>query len=150
MGLTIGTLFVRRSIFIQATPARVWGEFSSFDRIQRWLNLGHTLHALEPEVGGRARFSVEIDGEQRYFGGAVLACEPQRELSLESQWESPHQLPMTTLWTIRLSALYDGTHVELFHHGFERLGKDAADNLEGYEQGWDVKHLTALRALAEA
>ena len=39
--------------------------------------------------------------------------------------------------------------VELFHHGFERLGADAADNLEAYESGWDVKHLKALRASVE-
>jgi hypothetical protein len=54
-----------------------------------------------------------------------------------------------TLWTIRLTPIYDATLVEIFHHGFERLGVDAADNLEGYESGWDVKHLKALRAIVE-
>ena len=29
------------------------------------------------------------------------------------------------------------------------LGAEAADNLQGYEQGWDVKHLVALRAIVE-
>ncbi len=37
--------------------------------------------------------------------------------------------------------------VELFHHGFERLGAEAADNLQGYEEGWDIKHLKALRSI---
>jgi hypothetical protein len=45
--------------------------------------------------------------------------------------------------------LYDGTHVELFHHGFERLADQAADDLQGYEEGWDVKHLTTLRKIVE-
>jgi hypothetical protein len=39
--------------------------------------------------------------------------------------------------------------VKIFYHGFERLGADAADSLEGYEEGWDVKHLKALRAIVE-
>ena len=42
------------------------------------------------------------------------------------------------------------TQVEIFHHGFERLGVEAADNLQGYEEGWDIKHLKALRGLIEA
>jgi hypothetical protein len=54
------------------------------------------------------------------------------------------------IWTIRLTPLYGGTLVELFHHGFERLGRDAADNLEGYEEGWTTRHLKSLRKIAEA
>ena len=38
---------------------------------------------------------------------------------------------------------------EIFHHGFERLGADAADNLEGYEEGWDIRHLKTLRSIVE-
>ena len=45
--------------------------------------------------------------------------------------------------------LNEATMVELFHHGFERLGAEAADNLQGYEEGWDVKHLKALRSIVE-
>ena len=57
--------------------------------------------------------------------------------------------PVPTFMTIRLTPLYDATLVEIFHHGFERLGIDAADNLQGYEEGWDIKHLKALRAIVE-
>ena len=39
--------------------------------------------------------------------------------------------------------------VEFFHHGFERLGADAADELEGYEEGWGLTHLASLRSLVE-
>ena len=56
---------------------------------------------------------------------------------------------MPTFVTIRLTALYDGTLVELFHHGFERLGADAANELEGYESGWHTNHLEALRSIVE-
>ncbi len=149
MGLTISTLHVRRSIFINASPTKVWREFESSDRIKGWLNLGHVVHKFDPQVGSDVEMSVNINGEERHFGGPVLIVEPQLELSFESQWEEPYQWPVPTLWTIRLSALYDGTLVEIFHHGFERMGAAAADNLQEYERGWDMKHLTALREMVE-
>ncbi len=36
---------------------------------------------------------------------------------------------------------------ELFHHGFEALGADAADNHRGFEGGWTMPQLEALREL---
>ena len=149
MGLEIGCLNVRRSILIQASPARVWQEFESFDRIAGWFNRGHQLHTFEPQVGGKVAMSVEIDGARRHYGGSVLVYEPEREVSFESQWEPPHSWPVPTFFTIRLTPLYDATLVEIFHHGFERFGSDAADNLEGFEEGWDMKHLKALRSIVE-
>jgi uncharacterized protein YndB with AHSA1/START domain len=150
VGTQISLLNVRRSIMIGASPARVWEEFASFDRICAWLSRGHTIHTFEPRLGGVVDMSVEIDGKRQHFGGPILVWEPGREVTFASNWENgPLAWPVPTLWTIRLTPLYDGTHVELFHHGFERLGVDAADNLEGYEEGWDVKHLKALRAIVE-
>lgn len=149
MGIEIGLLHVRRSIFIQASPARVWQEFGSFERIAAWLGRGHRLHRLEPRISGEVDMSVEIEGKRRHYGGRVLVFEPEREITFECNWEAPHAWPVPTLWTIRLTPLYDGTLAEIFHHGFERLGTEAADNLEGYEEGWDVKHLKALRSIVE-
>ncbi len=149
MGLEIGPLHVRRSILIQSPVARVWKEFESFDRMKAWLSIGHVLHRFELRVGGVVEMSVEIDGEHRFYGGSVLVADPEREVSFESQWQAPHSWPVPTFWTIRLSPMYEGTHVEFFHHGFERLGDQAADNLQGYEQGWDIKHLRALRNIVE-
>jgi uncharacterized protein YndB with AHSA1/START domain len=147
MGLVIGALHVRRSILIEAPPARVWQEFESFERIDEWLGNGHQIHIFEPWVDGQVDFSVVIDDEDRHFGGPVLVVEPERELSFESNWQAPYEWPVPTFWTFRLTALYDGTLVELFHHGFERLGADAADELEGYEGAWDIRHLQALRSI---
>ena len=145
MAIQIGTLNVRRSILIQAAPARVWQEFESEDRLAAWFGTGHTLERFEPKVGGRVELSVEIDGEQHRFGGSVLVFEREREITFESNWFGPDAWPVPTLMTLRITPLYDGTHVEIFHHGFERLGADAADNLDGYEGGWDNHHLVALR-----
>jgi len=147
MGVAISPLHVRRSVFIESTPERVWREFETFERIRAWLGLGHTLHALEPRQGGSAEFSVDVDGVRHRFGGPILVFEPARELSIAINWDGEFAWPVPMLWTIRLEGLYEGTLVELFHHGFERLGRDAGDDLEGYETGWDVKHLKALRAI---
>ena len=149
MGAQISLLHVRRSILIQASPAEVWREFESFDRIAAWLSRGHVLHVLEPKLGGLVEMSVEIDGERRHYGGRMLVWEPERELTFDNNWAPPHAWPVPMFWTIRLTPLYDGTQVELFHHGFERLGAEAADLLEGFEEGWDVKHLKALRSIVE-
>lgn len=149
MGITISHLNVRRSILIQASPARVWQEFESFDRFAAWFGRGHELHRYEAKLGGQVELSVEIDGERRFFGGPVLVLEREREVTFESDWFAPHSQPVPCFFTLRLTALYDGTLVEIFHHGFERFGADAADSLQGYEEGWDVKHLTALRAIVE-
>jgi uncharacterized protein YndB with AHSA1/START domain len=107
------------------------------------------LHALDVRVGGEGAFSVEIQDERRAYGGSIIVLEPERELTMEWNWEKPWSWPAPTLMTIRLTPLYDGTLVEIFHHGFERFGVQAADELEGYEQGWDIKHLSALRAIIE-
>ena len=153
MGLEIGRLAVRRSALIRATPQRVWQEFETPERIRAWLDRGHTLHAIELREGGLVDFSVEIDGARRHFGGAVLVLEPGRELSFEIQWAKAWDAPYSKLppsyWTFRLTPLYAGTLVEILHHGFELAGAEAADALEGYEEGWDAKHVRALRAIVE-
>lgn len=149
MGIAISLLHVRRSILIQAPPERVWQEFQSFERIAAWFGRGHELHKFEPKVGGQVELSVEIDGERQYYGGPVLVYEREREVTLESNWRGARAWPVPTFFTLRLTPLYDGTLVEIFHHGFERLGVDAADSLEGYEEGWGVNQLKALREIVE-
>ncbi len=149
MGITVSLLNVRRSILIQASPARVWQEFESFERFAAWFGLGHELHEFEPKLGSPVDLSVVIDGETRHYGGPIIVWEPEREVTFESNWTGAHAFQVPTFFTLRLTPLYDGTMVEIIHHGFERLGADAADLLEGYEEGWDVKHLKALRSIVE-
>ena len=105
------------------------------------------MHTFEPKLGGKVAMSVDVDGERAHYGGEVLVFEPEREITFSSQWEGRLAWPVPTFWTVRLTELYGGTQVEIFHHGFERLGADAADNLEGYEGGWDITHLKALREI---
>ena len=149
VGITIGSMHVRRNIWIQASVSRVWQEFESFDRFVAWFGRGHTIHEFELQAGGMADLSVEIDGEPRHFGGRVVVFDPERELTFESNWHAPHAWPVPAFFTLRLTPLYDGTLVEVFHHGFERQGRDAGDLLAGYEDAWDLKHLKALREIVE-
>ncbi|MGI9595488.1 MAG: SRPBCC family protein [Acidimicrobiales bacterium] len=150
MGLSISTLHVRRSIFINASPSVVWRSFEDQASVMAWLDAGHTVHSFDPQVGGVVEMSIPSDGGRVFFGGEVLVVDPERELSLQVQWKDSPAWPVPMFWTFRLTSLYDGTLVELFHHGFERLGVSAADQLEDYEGGWTIQHLTGLRALAEA
>jgi uncharacterized protein YndB with AHSA1/START domain len=150
MGMTIGPLHVRRSILIRAEPARVWREFETFERFASWFGRGHSLESYVPAPNGEVQLSVEIAGVRRQFGGPVLVLEPGRELSYESNWHDPdmrHDVPM--FHTLRLSRQHDGTLVEFFHHGFEFHGDAAEDLLQGYEEGWDLKQLSALREIVE-
>ena len=149
MGVEIGTLHVRRSSLIHATPEHVWREFTSFDRLAAWFGRGHQLESYQPELGGEIRLSVEIEGTKRRYGGRILVFQPARELTFSSNWEVD-AWPVPTLISLRLTPLYDGCLVELFHHGFERLGSDAAAELQGYEAGWHSRHLEALKAIVEA
>lgn len=149
VGITISLLNVRRSILIKAPPARVWQEFESFERFTAWFGRGHELHRFEPKPGGLVDLSIEMEGKRRHYGGPILVWEPERELTFESNWEGAHAWPVPTFFTIRLTPLYDETLVEIFHHGFERFGAEAAGYLEGYEEGWDMKHLKALRSIVE-
>lgn len=149
MGARIGALHVRRSGFIEASPERVWQEFTTFERVEAWFGRGHRLEVYEPEIGGRVRLSVEIDGDRRPFGGSVTVFEPEREVTFSDNWEVDGW-PVPTAITIRLTPLFEGCLVELFHHGFERLGSEASSELEGYEAGWHARHLEALKSIVEA
>src|SRR5262245_47105248 len=124
MSTTVGTMHVRRSAFVKATPERVWEEFASFERFREWFGIGHTLHGYEPKLGAVVELSVDLNGTRQHYGGPITVFEPAREVSFACNWHDPSLAwDVPTMWTIRLSPAYDGTTVEILHHGFERLGK---------------------------
>ena len=150
MGTEIGTLTVRRSIHINAPPERVWQEFESLERMRAWFGTGHKLVKYEPRVGGM----VETDAsshqgrEGLLFAGRVLVFEPAREVTFEQDWLG-HGWEAAPLITIRLTPALGGTLVELFHHMIERTGPNAAQDHAGFEGGWGMWHLEALRKIVE-
>ena len=153
-------LVVRRSIHIAAAPARVWEEFASFERMNRWWGIivgvaeagrpnGQRLVKYEPRVGGRIEMEVMVNGAATRYGGPIVVFDPGRELTFENDW-IPNQGWLRPTWiTLRLTPVLNGTLVELMHHGFERTGEHVADEHEGYESGWGMTQLSALRKLIE-
>jgi uncharacterized protein YndB with AHSA1/START domain len=150
MATEIGPLAVRRSIWIDATPSRVWEEFVDLERMRRWFGTGHTLVQYEARVGA----SVEVDagdheGEPARFLGTVLVVDPPHELTFEQDWVG-HGWKAPPLITFRLTPVDGGTLVEILHHGFEALGADAAENHRGFENGWTMNQLNALHEVVGA
>ena len=147
MATEIGPLAVRRSIWIDATPARVWEELTTLERMRGWFGTGHTLVRYEARVGAEVETDAgeHGDGPLR-FVGRVTVVDPPHELTFEQDWIG-HGWKAPPLITIRLTSVDGGTLVELFHHGFEALGPDAAENHRGFEAGWTMRQLEALREL---
>ncbi|MBI5288532.1 MAG: SRPBCC domain-containing protein [Chloroflexi bacterium] len=146
----IGPLSVRRAILVHATPQRVWKEFESFERMAAWWGTGHTLEIYEPREGGRIEMSVDVDGEMRRFGGAILVFDPGNELTFEDNWVPQREWPMPVFITLRLTPHHGGTLVELLVHGFERFGERAAERHRGLETGWSIRQLARLAAIIES
>ena len=80
MGTDPGVLFVRRSIWIDAKPERVWEEFETLDAMREWFGTGHTLVQYEPRVGGWVETDPSaVHGEQLRFG-------PENHRGFEAGW----------------------------------------------------------------
>jgi len=149
MGLSISELHVRRSAWIREPPDVVWREFETMERLSNWFGTGHELEVYQPHLHGRIELSVDLDGARIGFGGNIIVFDSAVELSFTNNWFSDEAWSLDTFITFRLTPTFDGTLVELFHHGFERLGAEAADELEDYEAGWDNHHLISLREIVE-
>lgn len=153
-------LRVRRSILIDANPDTIWRAFSAKAEMDKWWgkmigtpeageSSGQWLDVYEPREGGRVVMAVMMDGERTTYGGAIKTFAPARELTFENDWIPSQGWAAPTYITLRLTPALGGTLVELFHHGFERIGGDAADMHAAFEQGWGMTQLDALKELFE-
>jgi len=153
-------LFVRRSIHVRALPQRVWREFLSHDRMALWwgkvagetkagTSQGQRLLTYQPRVGGRVEMEVTSDGAPVRYGGPIVVFDANRELTIENDWMPNRGWKRPTYLTVRLLPVLEGTLVELLHHGFEHVGGDIAAEHAGYEQGWGMLQLNALKEIAE-
>ena len=155
MGIQVGPLHMRRSIYIEAPRPRVWAEFESKEKIDAWFGTGHDVVEFEPHLGGAVDIDIGVVTDDQgkatatriHCVGQVIVFEAEQEITFETRWTPHDARPMPMLWTFRLTSIYDGTLVEIIHHGYERLGAGAADALQGNEEGWDAHHLIALREI---
>jgi len=152
-------LVVRRSVYIRAALARVWQEFTTFERMNRWWGVvvgdpeagsgcGQRLVKYEPYEGGSIEMEVMMGGKPMRYGGKIVTFRSEEELTFESDWNPNLGWVKPTLITLRLKAAPGGTLVELLHHGFEHAG--APDDHAAYEGGWNMLQLNALKQAAEA
>lgn len=153
-------LKIRRSVFINAASDKVWRQFSDIERMRQWWGAvkgepqagtpqGQVLETFEPKAGGRIEMAVSMDGARLSYGGEIKIFAHGRDLTFENDWIPNRGWAAPTFITIRLISALGGTLVELIHHGFERVGSDAAAEHEAYEQGWGMTQLSALKALVE-
>ena len=153
-------LKVRRSILINAAPQDVWENFTSFKLMESWWGFrigdpeagtskGQFLDKYEPRVGGRIEMAVNWDGARVSYGGEIKTFAAGAEFTFENDWIPNRGWKAPTYITIRLTPALNGTLVELFHHGFERTGGDTAGEHEGYETGWGMTQLSALKSICE-
>ena len=154
------TLTVRRSIHINAERNGVWREFESFERMNLWWGLitgvpeagkgnGQRLMKYEPRVGGRIEMEILLNGQPIRYGGTIVVFDRARELTFESDWIPNLGWQKPTLITLRLTPAFGGTVVELLHHGFEHTAPDFSEQFEGYEAGWGMTQLSALRKISQ-
>lgn len=154
MATKIGILSVRRSIFIAAPPERVWDEFATFERFREWFGTrrllpngspGHKVTRYAPGPGGELEWDAGFWGDRPLaFGGRTVDWDPPREVTFEIDWYGQGWLAPHFI-TFRLSPALDGTVVELFSHGFERIGPTGPEHQLGAESGWSTIQLEALR-----
>jgi uncharacterized protein YndB with AHSA1/START domain len=153
-------LRVRRSVLVAATPETVWHAFETRERMGEWwgalkgtpeagTSAGQWLDEYDPRVGGDIRMAVMMGGARVAYGGKIAVFAPARELTFENDWIPNQGWAAPTFVTLRLAPALSGTLVELFHHGFERTGEGAGETHAGYEQGWGMTQLLALKALIE-
>lgn len=86
----------------------------------------------------------EISAARSWFGNLVRNFQSTIWFDDDLAW------PVSTYFSFRLHAIRGDTLVELFHHGFEHLGANAANEHEGYESAWKNQHLVALKKLVES
>ena len=152
-------LKIRRSIHIKAPPAAVWEKFTTLKLMDSWwghktgdpqagTSKGQWLDIYEPRVGGRIQMAVEWDGARVSYGGVIKVFSGQ-DLTFENDWIPNRGWTAPTYISVRLTAALGGTLVELFHHGFERTGGDVAAEHAGYEEGWGMTQLSALKHICE-
>jgi uncharacterized protein YndB with AHSA1/START domain len=128
---------VVKSVSVRAAPERAF-EFFTKDFARWWpLSQFHTGAdpvdcAIEPRVGGRV-FERAANGHETSWG-TVVAYEPPYRLSFT--WIVGLAAEFAQLIEISFTPEALGTHVELTHSGWEKLGDAAAALRERYEGGW--------------
>jgi uncharacterized protein YndB with AHSA1/START domain len=135
---------VRRSVTVDCSVEDAFSTFT--DRIAEWWPLG--THSIDHYETGSAAETVVFQGGaggqvyERTKGGEelkwadVIAYEPPHRFVLAWNPSRDNARPKTE---IEVTFTDEGgkTRVDLEHRGWERLGDDAAEARDSYNQGWE-------------
>ncbi len=145
MNRTIVIAPVRKTIVVQATPARAFDTFTA--RIDRWWPKTHRIGGVaivativEPFVGGRW-YNRRDDGTDVTVGH-VRVWEPGKRFvvgwEISAEWQPEPHLALSSEVEVRF--LPEGeaaTRVELEHRDFERMGDKAGESMRTQvDGGW--------------
>jgi hypothetical protein len=145
MTRTIPIAPVRRSLVVQASPARAFEVFTA--GIDRWWPKTHGIGSapvresiIEPFVGGRWYTRCEDDSE--VVVGHVRVWEPAARFvvswEINAAWKPDARVAFASEVEVRFEAEgATATRVELEHRNFERMGEEAGATMRAQvDGGW--------------
>ena len=145
MNRTIAVAPVRKSVIVQATPARAFEVFTAL--IDRWWPKTHGIGSapiresiIEPFVGGRWYTTCE-DGTEVTVGHVRLWRPAERFIvswEISADWKPDSRAAFASEVDVQFMADGAGrTRVELEHRNFERMGPEAGHKMRNsVDGGW--------------
>lgn len=88
--------------------------------------------AIEGRVGGRI-LERDTNGAETLWGIVQTWCPPRR---LALTWQANIPAEQARRIEVTFTPVADGTHAELVHSGWEKLGAGGATRRENYDKGW--------------
>lgn len=140
--MTVETRSLAIDEFLPASPTTVFRALTEGALFARWMGPAGstvTVHAMEPNVGGRLSFTTRLrGGETVSLEGEYLEVDPPRRLV--HTWRMVGDDEVTTV-TFALREHETGTRLVLTHEGFA-----SDENRDRHEQGWrhHVRHMAKL------
>jgi uncharacterized protein YndB with AHSA1/START domain len=131
---------VRKSVTVNAPVERAFDVFTN--GLATWWPLeqhslgGENIERMvfEPRAGGRV-YEIREDGSEGEWADVLSYDRPTSFTLAWRPYETPGERPPTEL-EVRFIADGDSTRVELEHRGWERLGDEAAEWQQSYDNGW--------------
>jgi uncharacterized protein YndB with AHSA1/START domain len=108
-------LAVERSIWIAASPQRVWSAITEPDQIEKWFSPGTQWRSTGSEVGGRL-FVLNPETNAEMFTQVIELVDPPRRLVTRSM-PPPPETPHVTTWSLKEENA--GTRLTITFSGFE-------------------------------
>ena len=126
---------LRKSIYLRATPDKVWAYLTDPDKLAIWFHKPKT-----PLVEGNYEMFGTESGDKLMWG-KVLVAEPFSRLEYTFTIKPMGDQTSTVKWF--LEEVPGGTHLSLRHENLPQ-GADAFDLMLALDKGWD-NHLDRMR-----